>query len=294
MKTFRSRLRRWRVRLDTERYRSLARRLVHAIIRAELALIRFAEFVRQRPAKVPEDLLTVVVKTFERPRELRRLVRSIQRLQPGLSIVVADDSRCPTNLSGVETVRLPFNSGVSAGRNAALERVRTPYFLMLDDDFVLMKRTDLATSLSAIDSTPEIDVLGGVVVNLPDFGTADYSKAELFATSSSPIFVPGSIVGGLPVRSKVANFFIGRTESVRTVGWTDELKFLDHRDFFTRACGRLTTVQDARMIALHAKNPFDRASAERQANVAESWTILNRRYARTATDTGAPLSKPDP
>lgn len=265
-------------RVQSGPFRAVARVAVDAAIAAELLAVRAVGWRRRVPTVIDGGELTVIVKTFERPRELRRLVRSVRRLQPGVAIVVADDSRRPREVDGAEVVRLPFNSGVSAGRNAALERVETEFFVTLDDDFVLTKHTDFDGPLNVLRSTPEIDIVGGVIVNLPDFSTTDYSRAGLFRTDQQPLRPPGSTVGGLPVRLKVPNFFVGRTASVRRVGWTDELLFVEHLDFFTRACGELLVVQDERMIALHAKNPFDRHGAERQANVDASWRVLDARY----------------
>ena len=71
------------------------------------------------------EQMTVLIKTFERPAVFRRLVQSIRRLYPSLPIVVADDSREPIRLSGVETVSLPYDSGIAAGRNAGLDRATT-------------------------------------------------------------------------------------------------------------------------------------------------------------------------
>ena len=274
------RKRRLRAALDTDRTRMVARALTNAMIESELVAIRLTDFTRTQPEHVEAGTLTAIIKTFERPREVRRLVKSLRRLAPEIRVVVADDSRRPVRIDGAETVVLPYNSGVSAGRNAALNQVATPFFVMLDDDFLVGRMTELKPALTVMQTTPEIDVIGGIVVNLPDFRTTDYSTAGLFPTGRPPIAEPGSLVGGLPARLKVANFFIGRTETVREVGWTDELKFIDHMDFFTRACGRLTVVQDDRLVALHARNPFDRASPERLANVEESWAVLNRRYGR--------------
>lgn len=45
-----------------------------------------------------------------------------------------DDSREPLEYEGVKRIVLPYDSGVSAGRQSALEAVETPYVLLLDDD----------------------------------------------------------------------------------------------------------------------------------------------------------------
>ena len=66
---------------------------------------------------------------------------------------------------------------------------------------------------------------------------------------------PGSFINGLPVYNKVANFYIGRTERIRLVGWNPALKRLDHADFFTRALGILTTVFNPNLKCLHAQTP---------------------------------------
>ena len=66
---------------------------------------------------IDERLVTALVKTFERPHILRRLVASIKRLYPTLPIVVVDDSREPSSLAEVHTIPMPYDSGISAGRN---------------------------------------------------------------------------------------------------------------------------------------------------------------------------------
>jgi hypothetical protein len=266
--------RRLRARFDNERTRTLARGALAGVIATEIAVERLADLRRTPLPPLVEGELTAVIKTFERPRELRRLVRSIQRVQPDLPILVVDDSRAPIELPGVEVLRMPFNSGISVGRNAALQELDTPYFLLLDDDFAFYRHTALATSLATIRGHPDIDILGGEVVNLPDFTTHDYSWVVYPDRGGSPRHPHGSEIADLPVRHKVPNFFIGRTETVRRVGWTEELKVMEHNEFFTRAHGVLTTVSDPRLRVLHAKNPFDRNSPERAANQAEAAAIL--------------------
>jgi hypothetical protein len=61
-----------------------------------------------------------------------------------LPVVVVEDSARRTKLGRdhrLEHVSLPFDSGLSACRNHALSLVRTPFFLLLDDDFVFDHRT---------------------------------------------------------------------------------------------------------------------------------------------------------
>jgi glycosyltransferase involved in cell wall biosynthesis len=270
--------RKLRARFDTDGARSWARRGVSASIAGEVAVQRAVDWKRTPLERLPADAVTAVIKTFERPREVRRLVRSILRVQPDLPIVVVDDNRVPCHIPGADVMEMPYNSGTSVGRNAALERVWTPYFVLLDDDFVFYRHTRVAKALAIIDAHPEIDILGGSVVNLPDFSTHDYSTVSIPLRDALPKFPPGSVINGLPVYSKVPNFFIGRTDAVRSVGWSEELRTSEHHEFFVRAFGVLTTVFDERFRILHARNPFDRASPNRVQNQVDAASVLRRIY----------------
>jgi hypothetical protein len=230
---------------------------VHTLaVAVELGMVQIAEGA-SRARHVPD--LTAIIKTFERPRLLRRLVRSLQRHYPELPIVVADDSRHPTRLPGVETVVLPFDSGVSAGRQAALDSVKTGYTWNLDDDFVVYAGTDASMAVAALEAHSDLDLIGGVVIDLPHLRRNRAGQFGFSATGKAPGLPPGTVISpGLEVRDKVSNFFVARTEKLKIVGYTPVLKRLDHSDFFTRARGVITSAHCERFVALHAQTPFDR------------------------------------
>ena len=85
--------------------------------------------------------VTAIIKTFERPESLDNLIRSIRPFYPDLQIIVADDSLNPQPRSDVRYLPLDHDVGLSAGRNALLASVETPYFLLLDDDLEFTKDT---------------------------------------------------------------------------------------------------------------------------------------------------------
>ena len=229
------------------------------LARTQLGVERVLDSFLTRPVRAPElEHITVVIKTFERPSKLRRLVGSIRRQYPGLTIVVADDSKNPSQLPEVETVVLPFDSGVSAGRNAGLAQVKTDYVLLLDDDYVFYRHTDVLNAFKKLSSNPAIDILAGQEIYLPLRHSPDYSVGVLYSTDREPLVPQGALIDGLPVLKKVPNFYIGRTEKVREVGWDDSLKRVDHADFFTRAVGVLVCVQDVSFRVLHYPSYFDR------------------------------------
>lgn len=88
--------------------RIVGKPLYNSLVATELGMQRIADKLVRRPQTDQLFLnknLTAVVKTFERPAVLERLVSSIRRFYPKLHIIVVDDSREPEPLPGVETVR---------------------------------------------------------------------------------------------------------------------------------------------------------------------------------------------
>lgn len=239
--------------------RQIARPLHGKVLELELEAHRRLDRLVGGPPSSAEALseVTAVVKTFERPRALLRCLESIRRLHPGLKVIVVDDSRVPSPAPGAEVVRLPFDSGVSAGRQAGLDAVSTSRVLMMDDDFVFYRGTDLLHAMQALDAEPAIDIVGGVCVHLPMHNVNDYRRFGRLSPWREPLRPLGSEVAGLPVRSKTTGFWVGRTESVRRIGWDPVLKRVEHHDFFRRCFGRLLVVEDERFRVLHANTPFD-------------------------------------
>ncbi len=242
--------------------RLIGRPLYNAVIALELGVqhaidqLRPPEPVDQTPLN---SRLTAVIKTFERPHDLQRLLASIRRFYPDMPLIVVDDSRQPQIQPGAETITMPFDSGLSAGRNEGVRRVKTPYFLLLDDDFIFYRQTDLPGALAKMEAQPQIDIMGGEVVNLPLFQIMDYQQLPLYPTEAQATLPPGSMIGGLPVFDIVPNFFIARSDRLRQVMWDDRFKRGEHRDFFTRAKGVLTTVYNKELRCLHTRTVFDEA-----------------------------------
>ncbi len=188
-----------------------------------------------------EREVTAIVKTFERPRSLDRLVRSIRRFYPRLHIIVADDSFRPVPIAQVEFLHLPYDSGVSAGRNACLARVQTPYLVLLDDDNEFSRETRLEILLTTI-RTFDVDLAAGSYVRCkrrlfwirqkpePFVGQIKRDGQHLTITPGFRTIKPGLL------RCDLAhNFFIARTKAIRYMGgWANELKINEHAEFFVR------------------------------------------------------------
>lgn len=256
----------------------------NGLITLELAVNRGLDGLRPHEPPHPHlnQQVTVLVKTFLRPPILHRLLSSIRRFYPALPIIVVDDSPHAQPIPGphIQTIILPYDSGLSAGRLEGLKQVQTPYVLLLDDDFVFYRHTRLGAALDLMAEHPVIDIMGGAVVNLPFFTVGEYQKAGLYPTAAAPAFPPGTHIGGLPTLDKVANFFLARTGRLRLVEWDRHLKLVEHADFFTRARGILTTVYNAQFRCLHARTPFAKSYMNKRNDYLPYIAYLQNKYWR--------------
>jgi glycosyltransferase involved in cell wall biosynthesis len=186
---------------------------------------------------------TICIKTFERPEALRLLVYGIRRAYPDVRILVADDSENPEPLETVEYFPMPFDSGLSAGRNLLLSQVNTPYVVFLDDDFVFSEDTKLERLQEDLDKHSDIDLVAGMVtVN----GKETHYEGILVAEGD---VLHGrretrGVIDGLPLYDVVYNFFMARVDKLRLVPWDNNLKLAEHTEFCLRAKGKLTIAYD--------------------------------------------------
>ena len=196
-----------------------------------------------------EDEVTIIIKTFERPQMLDRAIKSIRALYPSIHIIVVDDSQVPKVRRDVEYHELPFDVGVSAGRNYAIDKVKTKYFVTMDDDLKFDKKTKLETFLNIIQNN-DIDLLcGAVTKSLPN------ECANLEVKDGVLTVVPL----GVPISQNFrycdygVQFFIADTEKFKRFGgWDEELKTRgEHVELFLRAKGKLKVAFTPKVIIGH-------------------------------------------
>ncbi len=196
--------------------------------------------------------VTAIVKTFERPRSLDRLVRSLRARYGRLRVLVGDDSMTPYPRSDVEYVRLPVDVGVAAGRNALLEMVATPYFVSLDDDFAFTDETRLERLLETIERHNAALVAGDLVECKQKFAWRIHRRREVHQgvirrEGDSLRLVRGhaGALGDAFECDVTPHFFLARTEAIRSVGgWYAPLKAADHQELLIR-------LKDAGLRVLH-------------------------------------------
>jgi GT2 family glycosyltransferase len=196
--------------------------------------------------------VTAIIKTFERPRSLDRLVRSVRRHSPQLRMIVGDDSVTAYPRADVDYVRLPVDVGLAAGRNALLELVDTPYFLVLDDDIAFTAGTRIERLVQTLERHDAAVVSGDLIDCERKFPLWTRRRRQVYhgvirREGDSLQLIPGhdSIVGEAYQCDLTPQFFLARTEMIRDLGgWFAPLKMDAHQELFLR-------LKEQRLRVLH-------------------------------------------
>lgn len=219
-----------------------------------------------KEVKLVRKNVTFLFKSFERQKMAQGLCRNISRMYPGVRIVVADDSKEPLHveLDNVTVVHLPFNSGLGAGLEAALEQVRTPYVVRLDDDELLTLRTKVHRELRYLHKHPELDIIGfghttAIRCRSPLINFREYYEQPM-NHAPRPLKIPHmtEVDRNHIVLGKVANIYLARTEKIREIGYDPNIRIIDHDDFFRRAAGIAVSAVALDTVVFHRHNPYDR------------------------------------
>ena len=201
-----------------------------------------------------EHRTTIVIPTSGRAGILHETVIGLatQTHPPLLILIAAADAESVLEqtraLPGVD-VFVAAKRGSSAQRNAALERVTTPYTLFLDDDVELA--AGYIASMEELFGEREGLVLAGAEMAADGAHTdSGYSHAEAREILSR--HVPCGRIDNL--RSVIGcNLFV-RTEVARAVGFDERLPlygYLEDVDFSTRARRLGAVQQNGRTALLH-------------------------------------------
>lgn len=122
---------------------------------------------QRMPAPVGAQNLAMVFATFRRPHTAQRLVNSVREYFPDMPIYVADQSEPTEEMrdyyarQNCEVVWMEVDVGVCASRNAAVDLVKEPYFLLCDDDFFFGPETTFDAALALLEDQRDIGVVGG-------------------------------------------------------------------------------------------------------------------------------------
>lgn len=212
--------------------------------------------------------LTIIIKTFQRRKSLKNLLNSLIKTNIiEYKILILDDSKKPyrdyieKNIKGlnIEYIVSKFDIGLSKGRNILLSYVKTPYFLLCDDDYIFDERAKIKETLEIL-KKENADIVGGVylnylgVHNFYEFLAAirhptrlckfifnietydDYSG--IFEVKGKKLYKIKDLNDSRKLRivDVTHNFFIANTDKIKKIGgWREELIIGEHTDFFYNA-----------------------------------------------------------
>ena len=177
--------------------------------------------------------VTFIIKSFMRPGCLERLISSIRIRYPDVDIMVADDGPEIVSRNDAKVFNLPFDTGLSYGRNYLVDRVSTEYFLLMDDDHVFEDSTKVEKLLHPLKHGP-FDLVGAQVLE----AAGPFPWQGLMEIDGTCLTMKPGNRGEYEATQKVDfchNFFAAKTEAIRRVRWDDTFKMGEHTDFFLRA-----------------------------------------------------------
>jgi glycosyltransferase involved in cell wall biosynthesis len=185
--------------------------------------------------------MSIIITTFDRPNLLRALLNSIAKQggKPAYLIHVIDSGIVPVGESNREyTYTRIGNAGISVARNAGVSVCTTPYFLLLEDDFLFTEETDLLRLYKRVVLHGD-DICGGSVKWFGQTQNSTYIMSiEDRILHKLRVPIPAEYDSQYPVAipvSMVPNFFIGKKRSVANSPWDGTFRTQEHEDFFLTA-----------------------------------------------------------
>ena len=239
---------------------------IHLQLLKAICYLKGAKLPNQSQQEYMRENVTFIFKSFQRQRLAKKLYRNIQRYYPGVRVIIADNSKKPLRLTGpgLQVIQLPYDVGLSAGLNQALARVETPFVIRMDDDELLTPCSTFHRQLAFLENHPEVDLVGILHMTLlarkgwKEYTVQHYAQFTM-ANAPKPLKIPhGTWLDETHVVcGKVPNIFIARTEPYRAIGYDDNIRMIDHHEFFFRAAGNLVSVLDTECFVSHNHCPFD-------------------------------------
>jgi GT2 family glycosyltransferase len=197
--------------------------------------------------------VAIGIKTFMREKNLFKVIESIEKFFPyPYRLYIADDSGSMSEekeylyqklaIRGHVIIRLPFNGGISVGRNAIIHRATEKYVLIMDDDIGLTDSVSIEKMRRILDSSENIGLCAGRIYqeNGEPFGGEIYSKGLDLEISRNVLFRTRTIKQIskfdkilFNYADQVVNFFLAKREVFSDISWDNRIKVeYDHVDFF--------------------------------------------------------------
>ncbi len=175
------------------------------------------------------DDITIIITSFHRPECVERLLTSIRNYYLDVAIIVVDDSERPlVQRDGVRYITLPFDSGVSAKRNAGVKEAKTNFVFIVEDDCIFTEETGLAKTLAMLKDY-DCDLLGIKASGVDFCGQYLWDEPTKTIRYSKE---PNSTVGSVAYYDFIPNIFLARRSVLLEHPWDESLKVGEHLAYF--------------------------------------------------------------
>lgn len=192
-----------------------------------------ADFDVQYGTVDPLKNITVAVTSFLRPGYLKACLAALHEHLPQAKVIVADDSydvgeKKSSQLDSLnepfKIIQLPFDSGLSAKRNAIVKAALTDYILLFCEDFRMdpEAKRGVERMLDLLQREPNIDVAAGRVNRTAYEGYLQYVPGQYIRETR----LDARSVGNAPWHyvDLTANYFLGRRSTMKRFPWPEECK----------------------------------------------------------------------
>lgn len=192
------------------------------------------------------------ITTFKRPETVKRLLYSIAEFYPMANIYIADQNekfdrefykKIRSDLFDIglqkrpSVEHLPYDCGLSYARNHLVRTTPNPYKLILDDDFVFTKETDIGKFVRLMESFPKAGIIGGRVQQLGHDLHFEFTP-EIINKTIVHVTEPHNWKNQSGIRYRktgcVLNFALMRKDLFNYITWDQDLKVTEHMDFYLR------------------------------------------------------------
>jgi len=188
---------------------------------------------------------------FLRPDATKNCILSLKECFPDVSIYVADQDAKTEDMEtfyqeyNVNYSFVEYDWGLSNCRNFLLEKVKEPYVMWGDNDFIFIKESNLNNALTLLQNIPKIGIVGGMIIKN---GLENHYEHYLVydKNTQSVIIIPIQYLKPEEKRYKgilyydadlIYNFAVAPQKLFKNkkVRWNKKIKVcFEHEDFFLR------------------------------------------------------------
>lgn len=197
-------------------------------------------------------MLTIGIKTFCRPDTLNESLQILFNENDNYyPIIIADDSLPEYKLKNIEIINkyktktnieiidLPFDSGISKGRNAIVSKCNTKYIMILDDSRTFTRKLKINNMIKFLEET-NYHLIFGVINSRKGIHKRYCALFDFISIVDNVVNIQtkpvknieNDLFNDINETNIGVNVFITKTECLKKVKWNDELKIGEHEIFF--------------------------------------------------------------